>query len=71
MKSECVKFIGGQKDEFLKGWHAFHPILPDDTLCSVAVSDNEEGFEVEIKEANVTCESCLKIIRFCKSIKTR
>ncbi len=70
-----VKFINGQergesRDSF-KGWHL---LLNDGTncgeytACGVAEVDYETIHE-NVEKGGITCERCLKTIRFYKSLK--
>lgn len=60
-----------QKQDFksqLGGVHGVHPALPDDTLCSMAISDNTYNAGSTPTDSKITCKDCLAIIKYCKSI---
>ena len=51
-------------ESLLNKWHVVIPPC-DYTACGHATDE----YNTEVKEGKITCQECLKIIKFCKKIK--
>jgi hypothetical protein len=49
--------------------HAGSPFAMDTTLCGLSLDgDPEITRKIEDRDGSITCEQCLSIVRFCKTI---
>lgn len=50
--------------------HAVSPLGSDYALCGLTLDDDPAVIrKIEERDGAVTCEQCLTVIRFCKTIK--
>ena len=67
MKVHRIKTHDGDTRQHIEG-----PQGSDDALCGITLDSDPMVIESHVvKEGKITCEACLNIIHFCKTLKEK